>query len=377
MPSTSIPLVAPVAAYRAYRAEMDAAVARVLDGGWYILGKETQAFEEAFAAYCGIAHMVGVGNGTDAIELALRSLEIGAGDTVVTVSHTAVATVAAVELVGAQAVLVDIEPATYTIDPRKLEDTLAQLAAEGAPARAVIAVHIYGHPCDTVTLAEICDRHGAALIEDCAQAHGARIGNRHVGNIGEAACFSFYPTKNLGAFGDGGAVGFTDDALAARCRSLREYGWRERYVSDMAGMNSRLDELHAAMLLVRLGHLDAELDRRRAVARIYGRGLGGHVVTPPVRPGCDHAYHLYVVRSAQREALAAGLAAEGIGTGIHYPAAVHRQPAYAGRLRIGAGGMEVTDAIAGEILSLPMHGLLSDGDAERVVAAVDRIVRGG
>jgi len=370
-----IPVVSPVQAYLGYRAEMDAAIERVLTSGWYILGQEVAAFEAAFASFAEMAEMIGVGNGTDAIHLALRTLEIGQGDIVVTASHTAVATVAAIELAGATAVLVDVEPQSYTLDPHKLDETLAQLATEGTPARAVIAIHIYGHPCDTIALASICERHGVALIEDCAQAHGARIGNRHVGSAGQAACFSFYPTKNLAAFGDGGSVGFNDAALAARCRALREYGWQDRYLSDLQGMNSRLDELHAAMLAVRLGHLDAEMERRRAVARIYDAGLADHVATPPVRPGCEHAYHLYVVRTRDRDSLARALAAEGIGTGVHYPAPVHSQRAYAGRIRIGAGGMEVTERIAGEILSLPMHGFLPDADAHRVVEAVARVFR--
>lgn len=368
--ANKIPVVAPVEAYHAYREQFDAAVRRVLEGGWYILGKEVSAFEQAFAAYCGLPHMLGVANGTDAIVLALKSLSVGPGDTVITVSHTAVATVAAIEMTGAQAVLVDIDPDHYCLDPEKLEATFVELARDGIRPRAVVAVHIYGHPSDTPALAEICTRHGAALVEDCAQAHGARIDGRHVGNAGAAATFSFYPTKNLGAFGDGGAVGFTDSAAAERCRALREYGWKERYISDVPGMNSRLDELHAAMLSVRLEHLDAEVARRRAVANIYDRELANVVGTPAVRAGAEHAYHLYVVRTSARDQLAARLAEQGIGTGIHYPAAVHQQRAYAGRVRIGAGGMPVTERLVTEILSLPVHGLLPDSAAEQVAAAV-------
>jgi dTDP-4-amino-4,6-dideoxygalactose transaminase len=363
--------MAPGEAYRAYRDEIDAALQRVMGGGWYILGDEVRRFEAEFAAWCGLDHMIGVANGTDAIEIALRTLEIGAGDIVVTVSHTAVATVAAIELVGATPVLVDIDPATCTIDPQKLDETVRDLVGAGLNPRAVIAVHLYGQPCDMPALVEICRRHDLLLVEDCAQAHGARIGGRHVGADGAASTFSFYPTKNLGAFGDGGAVGFMDAELARRCRALREYGWRERYISDLQGMNSRLDELQAALLSVRLAHLDAELVRRRAVAALYDRGLDG-VTTPVSRPGTLHAYHLYVVRTPRREALRQALSAGGIGTGIHYPVPVHLQPAYANRIRIGAGGMAETERAAHEVLSLPMHGFLDDRSAARVIEAVRR-----
>lgn len=375
--SISLPVVAPIAAYRAYQDELDAAMKRVLSSGWYILGPEVAAFEKAFAAYCGIGHAIGVANGTDAIVLALRTLGIGAGDIVLTVAHTAVATVAAIELAGATPVLVDIEPNFFTIDPQKLEDTIAELREQHLRPRAVIAVHIYGQPCDLAALRDVCARHEMILIEDCAQAHGATVNGRHVGQGAAASCFSFYPTKNLGAFGDGGAVAFEDDELAARCRALREYGWRDRYLSDLQGMNSRLDELQAALLSVRLAHLDDEIARRRQAAQRYDGRLEGAVLTPPVRPGCEHAYHLYVVRTARRDALRQALEQDGIGTGIHYPMPVHQQRAYAGRVRVGAGGMEVTEGSAKEILSLPMHGFLEDQDIDRVAAAVQRFAREG
>ncbi len=370
--SSNVPATALLQGYHAYRDEIDDAIRRVLESGWYILGREVEAFEAAFAAYCGVHHAIGVANGTDAIVLALRSLGIGPGDAVFTVSHTAVATVAAIELAGATPVLVDVAPDSYTLDPQKLEDTLADYAETSAAARpgAVVAVHLYGHPCDCEALRGICDTHGLALIEDCAQAHGATIDARPVGGFGDAAAFSFYPTKNLGAFGDAGAVVLGDDEAAARCRALREYGWYERHASDIAGMNSRLDELHAAVLRVRLGHLDEELDERRAAAARYDAALCGLVDIPGVRAGCAHAYHLYVVRTPRREALRGHLADRGIGTGVHYPLPVHRQKAYAGRLRTGRGGMAVTDRLAGEVLSLPMHPFLSDADTEAVAAAV-------
>jgi dTDP-4-amino-4,6-dideoxygalactose transaminase len=312
-----------------------------------------------------------VANGTDAIVLALKSLGIGVGDAVFTVSHTAVATVAAIELTGATPVLVDVEAKSYTLDPQKLKDSVAAVAASGKLApKAVVGVHLYGHPFDIPAISDICRKHALFLVEDCAQAHGATFEGRHVGTFGDAGTFSFYPTKNLPAFGDGGSVIFRDAATADTCRTLREYGWRERYLSDIAGMNSRLDELHAAILRVRLQYLDEEIATRRAAAAVYDDGLAGLVTVPSLKPGMAHAYHLYVIRSERRNALKERLTAAGIGTGIHYPVPVHQQGAYAGRVLIGAGGMEITEEITDKILSLPMHGFLSKEDATAVVSAV-------
>jgi dTDP-4-amino-4,6-dideoxygalactose transaminase len=363
------------AAYAVQAAELDAAVKRVLESGWYILGKELSAFEQAFARWCTTAHAIGVGNGTDAIVIALRGLGAGNGDTVFTVSHTAVATVAAVELAGATPVLVDIDPETYTIDPGKLEEAIKAAKAAGARPRAVIAVHLYGHPCDVTAIADICRRHGLFFIEDCAQAHGAMVGGKRVGSIGDIGTFSFYPTKNLGAFGDGGAVATDDAELAKRCGAIRQYGWTERYLSDMTGMNSRLDEMHAAMLAVRLTRLDTEIAARRAVAAAYDQALAGVIRTPVVRPGMDHAYHLYVVRSDRRDALAQALKAKGVGTGVHYPLPVHLQKAYAGRVQVAPSGMAETERAVGEVLSLPMHAFLGAEDVAHVIESVKSAVR--
>jgi len=356
------------AGYDAQRSEIDAAVKRVLDSGWYILGRECERFEQDFAAWCGAGRAVGVGNGTDAIVIALKALNVGRGDAVFTVSHTAVATVAAVEMSGAAPVLVDIDPATLTIDLSHLEDAIRACTA-GRP-RAVIAVHLYGHPCDMDALAALCSRHGLFLIEDCAQAHGAMTGGRRAGTMGDVATFSFYPTKNLGAFGDGGAVLTRNGALADKAMALRQYGWRERYLSDVSGMNSRLDEIQAAMLGVRLTRLDAELARRRVIAAAYDRALSPLIHVPAARHGIQHAYHLYVVRTPRRDALAAALKAANIGTGVHYPVPVHLQKAYHGRIALGPGGLARTEQAAREVLSLPMHPFLSDTDVERVTAAV-------
>lgn len=361
-------------AYHAQAAELDAAVRRVLESGWYVLGKELIAFEQAFARWCTTGHAVGVGNGTDAIVVALRGLGLGEGDTVFTVSHTAVATVAAVELANATPVLVDIDPETYTIDPAKLEDAVKASKAAGQRPRAVIAVHLYGHPCDLAAISDICRRHDLFLIEDCAQAHGATINGKRVGSLSDIATFSFYPTKNLGAFGDGGAVVTRDKALAERCAAIRQYGWTKHYVSDMVGLNSRLDEIHAAMLAVRLTRLDVEIAVRRAVAAAYDKGLADAVRIPTIRVGMEHGYHLYVVRSSARDALATALKARGIGTGVHYPLPVHLQKAYVGRITVARSGMAETERAAQEILSLPMHAFLTAENVAHVIEGVRQAV---
>jgi len=356
--------------YLAQHAEIDAAIRRVLNSGWYILGQECEAFEQAFARWSGARHAVGVGNGTDAIVLALKALCVGANDVVFTVSHTAVATVAAIELAGAIPFLVDIDPATFTLDVAGLEKAI--LSCNVGKPRAVIAVHLYGHPCDMEAIRTICNRYGLLLIEDCAQAQGATLGGAPVGSFGNAATYSFYPTKNLGAFGDAGAVTLNDDALAERARALRQYGWKERYLSDLAGMNTRLDEIQAAMLAVRLTRLTGEIARRRAIAAIYDSVLGGVVEIPRRRAGAGHAFHLYVVRHQHRDQLATALKQVGVGTGIHYPVPVHLQNAYRDRVALGPSGLPETERASREVLSLPMHAFLSDEDVERVATEVAR-----
>ena len=352
----------PIAEYRAFKGVIDAAVLRVFESGNYILGPETAEFEKEFAAWIAgenAAHAVGVANGTDALVLAMRALGIGAGDTVLTVSHTAVATVAAVELTGAEPLLVDIEPATFTLDPQKLADTIR--ANPQRKFRAVIPVHLYGQAADMPAIVAIARQHGLLVIEDCAQSHGASISGKTAGTFGDAATFSFYPTKNLGAIGDGGAVVMQDNALAARVRELRQYGWKARYISDTAGMNSRLDELQAAILRAKLPHLRADNQRRRDIAALYGSHIrNASIVLPPVRAGAEHVYHQYVVRSRQRDALMAGLKSHGVPTAVHYPQPVHTQPAYLGRIASGAGGLGESERACREVLSLPMHPQLTD-----------------
>jgi dTDP-4-amino-4,6-dideoxygalactose transaminase len=360
-----IPCANPTAQYLSSKAQIDAAIARTLERGWYVLGEEVSAFESEFAAYVGVPHGIGVGSGTDAVCLALRALGIGPGDEVVTVSHTAVATVAAVEMTGASAVLVDIDPATYTMDPAKLE------AALGPRTKAILVVHLYGHPADLDSIATIANAKGIPIVEDCAQAHGAFLGQRRVGSIGRIAAFSFYPTKNLGALGDGGMVVTSDADLAARVRELREYGWRERYVSAVIGVNSRLDELQAAVLRVKLRKLDDDNAARRAIAARYTPGLcETPLVLPTERPGTRHVYHLYVVRApGRRDALKSRAKEAGVGTLVHYPVPIHLQPAYRGRLR-GADNLPETERAALEVLSLPMYPELSSEDASVVLGVL-------
>ena len=368
MSEITVPQANPGAGYRALKPEIDAAVARALDSGWYILGGEGRAFEAEYAAWLGAGTAVGCGNGTDAIALALRGLGIGMGCTVVTVSHTAVATVAAIESTGATPLLLDIEPDHYTMDPAELAAVLAHPPAGLPPIRAVIPVHLYGQVADIEVIESLCRRHGVALIEDCAQAHGARRNGRMAGTFGDAATFSFYPTKNLGALGDGGAVVARDPGLAVRLAALRQYGWTRHYISDMVGVNSRLDEVQAAILRVKLVHLDAANARRRAIAAVYDSVLGPRA--PRRRKGSEHVYHLYVIRETAREAAQARLRALGIGSGVHYPVPVHRQPAYDGRVALGPSGCVATERAAAEVLSLPLWPEMSDAQVETVRAAL-------
>jgi dTDP-4-amino-4,6-dideoxygalactose transaminase len=370
-----VPQSDPGAGYRAQKSDIDAAVTKVLAGGWYILGREVAEFEVEFASFVGVGHGVGVANGTDALVLAMRALGIGAGDKVATVSHTAVATVAAIELAGATPILLDVDAATYAMD---VEDLAATLELE-QPVKAVIPVHLYGHPADMPRIVEVADRYGAAVIEDCSQAHGAAHGNRSVGRFGRVACFSLYPTKNLGALGDGGIVVTDDVDVARNLRELREYGWRERYISAVPGMNTRLDEMQAAILRVKLRRLAADNDRRRAIAASYDRGLAGLAVDlPAVGGGAQHVYHQYVIRSPKRDGLRQRLRDRSIGTNIHYPAPVHLQPAYRGRVSLGVSRCAATEAILPQVLSLPMFPQLTDEQVERVVREIrDAVADGG
>lgn len=353
----------PKASYLAHKQEIDQAIQGVLDSGWYILGQETSAFEQAFAEYLGVQFTVGAASGTDALHLALKSCGVGPGDGVLTVSHTAVATVAAIELAGARPVLVDMNPETFTLDPQHAIDTLANLK----DVKAIVPVHLYGHPADMSAIAEVAERHGLFLIEDCAQAHGATILGQKVGGWGHWGVFSFYPTKNLGALGDAGALVTNDSDLAERARQLREYGWVERYVSDFEGMNTRMDEIQAGVLNSKLPYLDVENHRRREIATLYNRLLSNtDLKLPSVRDGMEHVFHQYVVRTPNRDDLRAFLSAREIGTLIHYPVPVHLQPAYRDRLEVGPGGLPHTERACLEILSLPMYPQMTDDQVHLV-----------
>ncbi|BAE48856.1 DegT/DnrJ/EryC1/StrS family aminotransferase [Paramagnetospirillum magneticum] len=353
----------PGAQVQAHRAEIDQAIARVLDSGWYVLGREVEAFEREFAEYLGTAHAVGVNSGTDALALALRALGIGPGDQVAAPSHTAVATIAAIEMVGAEPLLVDIDPVHYTMDPVALE------AAVTPRTRAVVIVHLYGQAADMDAVLGIARRHGLKVVEDCAQATGGRYKGRRLGTLGDVGCFSFYPTKNLGAVGDGGAVVTGSEAVAQSLRSLREYGWRGDRISHVAGVNSRLDELQAAILRAKLPHLDADNDRRRVIAGRYDAELSSVLSIPVRRSESHHVFHLYVVRLADRDAMVARLRGRGIGASIHYAQAAHQQPAYEARLA-GAGNLPQTERAVAEIMTLPIYPELSDEEVGAVISAI-------
>lgn len=361
-----IPCANPKAQYLAHKQEIDDAVNRVLESGWYILGDEVRALEEEFAAYLGVNHSVGVGSGTEALHLALVACGIGHGDEVVTVSHTAVATVAAIELAGAKPVFVDIDPVTYTMDPDLLETTIT------SQTKAVIPVHLYGHPAPMEEILAIAREYGLCVIEDCAQAHGATYRGKRVGSFGDMACFSFYPTKNLGALGDGGAVVTSAPELAEKARLLREYGWAERYVSHIPGWNTRLDEVQAAILRVKLKHLDFDNSRRIKLAKLYSEGLFETGISLPiVQKGVVHVYHLHVIRVKERGSLQAYLRSKDIGATVHYPVPVHQQPAYDGF----GGELPQTESVAKEILSLPMYPELTKDEVYSVIDAVREFLK--
>ncbi len=358
-----IPVANPLAFYQRHRAEMDAAWQRVMNSGRYILGPEVEAFESEFAAYVGANFAVGVASGTEALWLALRAAGLQDGDEVILPSLTASATAAAVVEAGARPVFAEVDDATLNLDPAKLESRITPRT------RALVAVHLYGNPANLTALVAFAQQHHLKLIEDCAQAHGAWHGDRKVGTFGLTAGWSFYPTKNVGAFGDGGMVTTSDPALAEKLRRLREYGWRERYHSAEHGWNSRLDELQAALLRVRLRHLDADNTRRREIARAYRAALARQISGPLALAGDSGVEHLFVVRHPRREELRARLADRGIGTAIQYPVPCHLQRAYVS-FGAGPGSLPVTERAADEVFSLPLFPELSNADVENVIAGL-------
>jgi dTDP-4-amino-4,6-dideoxygalactose transaminase len=346
-----------------HRPELDDAVRRVLDRAWFILGPEVEAFEAEFAAYHGPEyHAVAVANGTDAIELALRAGDIGPGDEVITTPLTAAATVCAIEQTGARPVLADVDPHSCTLSPEAVR------AALTPHTRAVVPVHLYGYPADMPALLDVARPANLLVVEDCAQAHGAARGGRSVGTFGDAAAFSFYPTKNLGAFGDGGAVLTRDVGLARRVRRLRNYGQAERYQHLEKGVNSRLDDIQAAFLRVLLPHLDAHTQERRRLAELYRAGLES-VTLPADGPELRHVYHLFVVRLPDRDGLQRRLAGRGVDTMCHYPRPVHLQPAYAD-LGFAAGSLPAAERAARAVLSLPLYVGLTAAQVAQVCAAL-------
>jgi len=347
-----------------HAADLKAAFDRVLNSGWYILGKEVKVFEEEFARYCGVEHAIGCSNGLDALHLILRAYGIGTGDEVIVPSNTYIATWLAVTYSGAKPVPVEPVLSTYNIDPHRIE------AAITSRTKAIMVVHLYGQPAEMDAILEIADKHGLKVIEDGAQAHGAVCNGRKVGSLGHAAGFSFYPGKNLGAIGDAGAVTTNDPELAKRVRVLLNYGSQVKYHNEVQGFNCRLDELQAALLRVKLPYLDAETSRRQAIANCYGQELADLDITLPiVAPGAQPVWHLYVIRTDRREALQAAMTDAGIGTMIHYPIPPHLQPAYA-ELGLSNGDLPISELIHREVLSLPMGPTMTDEQVDDVISAV-------
>ncbi len=350
--------------FHALENEIRAAINDVLENAWYIFGQHCAAFEEEFAAYVGTKHCVGVGSGTEAIHLALLAVGVRPGDEVITVANTCVPTVAGIGASGALPVLVDCDPATLTLDPSKLE------AAVTPRTKAIVPVHLYGHPCDMDPILGVAAAHGIAVVEDCAQAHGTEYRGKRCGRLATAAAFSFYPSKNLGAYGDAGAVTTDNAEVAALLRMLRNYGETKRYYHAVRGFNSRLDEIQAAVLRVQLRHLDAWNDARRERASMYGRLLGPLPLTLPTEAAwAHHIYHLYVVRSPHRDALQAHLKTNGIGTLLHYPVPIHLHEAYRD-LGLPKGAFPQAEKACREVLSLPMYAELPMESVKRIADAI-------
>jgi len=365
----SIPLVDLKAQYHSIKAEIDAATARIFENSSFILGAEVEAFERDFAHYCGVKHAIGVSSGTDALQLALLGYGIGEGDEVITTSFTFIATAAAISHVGAKPVLVDIDPRTYNIDPAKIE------AAITPRTKAILPVHLYGQPAQMTPILEIAGRYGLRVIEDACQAHGATYFGRKTGGLGDVACFSFYPSKNLGGAGDGGMLTTNDDAFAEWARKVRDHGRTGKYVHGLIGFTYRLDALQAAILRIKLAHLDAWNEARRRHAATYNELLASTgVVLPQEAEGCRSVYHVYVIRTPQRDELLAHLQRRGIGASVHYTLPIHLQPAYAA-LGLPKGAFPVAEACAESVISLPMYAELTRDQIEEVVEAIKEFKR--
>jgi dTDP-4-amino-4,6-dideoxygalactose transaminase len=354
----------PNAQYLSYKDEIDATILSVLDSGIYILGEQVSLFEREFAEYLDTGFIVGCGSGTDALVLALKVLDIGPGDEVIVPSHTATATVAAVVMAGAKPLYVDIESDFFTLDPCRVEEACTD------KTKAIIAVHLYGQAAAMNDLMAIARRHDLRVIEDCAQAAGASYNGKKLGTIGDIGCFSFFPTKNLGAIGDGGAISCNDVQIADRLRKLRQYGWDENRISQEPGMNSRLDEIQAAILRVKLRYLDADNEERQRQAGCYLKGLAGLPITlPAIRDGNSHVYHLFVIQAENRDMLIQRMRENDIALGIHYLLPAHRMPSFASEKKLS-----VTDWIVEKIISLPVYPGLSEVDQERVLSSIRTVL---
>jgi dTDP-4-amino-4,6-dideoxygalactose transaminase len=361
----NIPCANPNAQFNSYKNEIEEAISRVINGSSYILGEEVSSFEKEFAEYLDVKYCVGVANGTDAIELAIRSLDLNTDDEVLTVSHTAVATVSAIENANVVPVLIDIEPDYYTIDPEKLKDALT------SKTKVVLVVHIYGQPVDLDKITTFCKENNLYLIEDVSQAHGASWKGAKLGSFGTVSCFSFYPTKNLGALGDAGAITTNDIGIYKKIKSMRQYGWDERNRSEIKGRNSRLDEIQASILRVKLRYLDNANQNRLFRANLYLKLLSENrkIILPKVRNSGNHVFHLFVIRTKNRNELMNSLNSLGIFPGIHYPLPVHLQPAYRNKIRCN-NNLGVTEMVANEILSLPLYPELEN---DKIIGVVDAI----
>lgn len=360
-----IPFLNLLDGHRAVEAEVADALKRVLESGWYVLGSEGKRFEEAFARFLSVDHAVGVASGTDAIQLALQALDVGPGDEVITAANTCVPTVAGIAGTGATPVLVDAEPEFLTLDPASVSGAIT------AKTKAIVPVHLYGHPCDMTPLLDLARSANLRVVEDCAQAHGAKYRGKNCGTLGDAAAFSFYPTKNLGAYGDAGAVVTNDSDTASRLRSLRNYGESGKYEHTHRGANSRLDEMQAALLSVKLNYLEEWNTTRRTLADRYRIRIENDAVQLPQQADwAESSNHLFVIQCSSRDALRAHLETQGVGTLIHYPSPIHLQPAYA-PLGDGPGSFPVSERACAEVLSLPLHPQLSIEQADQIADAVN------
>lgn len=354
--------------YQELKIELDKAYQRVMDSGWYILGKEVTAFENEFSTYCGTKHCVGVGNGLEALYLIIKAYDIGPGDEVIVPANTYIATWLAITHAGATPIPVEPDERTYNIDPLKIEQAITP------KTKAIMAVHLYGQPADMDPIKTLANTYGLKIFEDCAQAHGACYKGQKVGGLGDAAGFSFYPGKNLGAFGDGGAVTTNDFELANRIRTLRNYGSQIKYHNEILGFNSRLDELQAAFLRVKLTKLDGWNERRKKIARQYLQELNEHpdLILPFVPEWTEPVWHLFVIRHTKRDDLQKSLTEAGIGTMIHYPIPPHLQPAYA-ELSINSGSLPITERIHNEVLSLPIGPHISSDQVSSICSSIKTI----